>query len=261
MGSFRDRVVLITGAASGIGRQMAIAFAEEGARIAALDRQAEALETLATELKGKPIATATADVTKLEEVRRAVEQLEQQLGGPIDILIASAGIGRATPAVMFSAEDVNAQIEINLIGVVNSIDAVLPSMRMRRSGHLVALSSLASYRGLPHMAGYSASKAGLNALFDSLRVELKSVGIAVTTLCPGWIRTPLTAPIGLPPSYMMEVDYAVRRMLSAIRARRAFLAFPFGGAWQVRLLKYLPRPLADWLAYRFLLRAAKMKKK
>jgi NAD(P)-dependent dehydrogenase (short-subunit alcohol dehydrogenase family) len=264
MGSFRDRVVLITGAASGIGRQMAIALAEEGARIAALDRQTKGLESLEAELKGKDasarVAIATADVTKLEEVRQAVARMEEQLGGATDLLIASAGIGRGTPAAIFPAEDINAQIEVNLIGVVNSIDAVLPGMRQRRCGHIAALSSLASYRGLPHMAGYSASKAGLNALLDSLRVELRPLGIAVTTLCPGWIRTPLTAPIGLPPGSMMEVEAAVRRMLSAIRARRAFLAFPFWNVWQCRLLRYLPRPLGDWLAHRFLLRAAKLKK-
>jgi short-subunit dehydrogenase len=133
-------------------------------------------------------------------------------------------------------------------------------MRRRRSGHLVALSSLASYCGLPRMAGYCASKAGVNALLDALRVELKPLGIAVTTICPGWVRTPLTAPIGLPASHMMEVDEAVRRMVRAIAARRPFLAFPAGNVWRVRLLRYLPRPLRDWLAYRLMLQAAKLKK-
>src|SRR5262249_37007382 len=126
--------------------------------------------------------------------------------------------------------------------------------------HLAVLSSLASYHGIPLMAGYCASKAGVNALLDSLRVELEPLGIAVTTLCPGWIRTPMTAPIGLPPEYMMEVKEAVRRMVRALRARQAFLAFPAGGVWQVRLLRYLPRPLGDWLARQYLLRAKALNK-
>ena len=253
MTTFADRVVLVTGAGSGIGRRMALDLAAEGARVAALDLRADLLETLAAELKGKPVATAAADVTDLAAVRVAVGRLESELG-PSDVLIACAGLGRETSALNFSAEDVNDLLRVNLLGVVNSIDAVLPGMRARRGGHLVALSSLASYRGLPLMAGYCASKAGLNALMDSLRVELRPLGIAVTTLCPGWIATPMTAPLSLRGVSMMDVDAAVRRMLGAVRARRPFLAFPAGSAWQVRVLRYLPRPVGDWMVGRLLAR-------
>jgi short-subunit dehydrogenase len=183
-----------------------------------------------------------------------VADLEVRLG-PTDVLIASAGIGRETSALDFHAEDIRAHLLVNLIGVSNSIDAVLPGMRRRGRGHLVALSSLASYRGLPRMAGYCASKAGLNALLDALRAELGPVGITVTTICPGWVRTPLTAPINLPPRDMMEVEEAARRIVAAIRRRRPFLAFPAGAAWQVRLLCWLPRRLSDWLTRRYLARA------
>src|SRR5207245_2000808 len=100
----------------------------------------------------------------------------------IDLLIANAGIGIETSALAFRAEDIEAQIRVNLIGVANSIEAVLPAMLARRRGHLAAISSLASYRGLPKMAGYCASKAGVNALLDAVRVEVRSHGIAVTTI-------------------------------------------------------------------------------
>src|SRR5262249_52947503 len=153
--------------------------AAEGARVAALDLRPEPLETLAAELPGKS-AWAVADVTDLEGLRKAVADLEQRLG-PTDVLVANAGIGRDTPAATFRAEDFAAQINVNLVGVANSVDAVLPGMIQRRRGHLVALSSLASYRGLPRMAGYCASKAGVNALFDALRVELAPLGIVTTT--------------------------------------------------------------------------------
>src|SRR5262245_24284663 len=128
MDSFRDRVVLITGAASGIGKALALRLAAEGARIAALDRQGDALEALARELDGKPFARAVADVTDLAAVRAAVAQMEAQLG-PTDLLIASAGIGKETAAAAFDAESINAHIQVNLIGVVNSIDSVLAGMR------------------------------------------------------------------------------------------------------------------------------------
>lgn len=246
MDSFHDRVVLITGAASGIGRQLALLLAAEGARIAALDLQGDALDRLATELKGKAVACAVADVTDLAAMRAAVPPLEAQLG-PIDLLVASAGIGRETPADTFVAEYFNAQIQVNLIGVINTLDAVLPGMYLRRRGHVAVLSSMASYRGLPHMGGYCASKAGVNGLLDSLRVELRPLGIAVTTICPAWIRTPMTAPLGLPDKALMSVEEAGRLILHALHARKPFLAFPSRMAWQARLLRYTPRSISDWL--------------
>ncbi len=254
--SFQDRVVLITGAASGIGRQLALTLAAEGARIAALDLQGPALDALAAELKGKPVACAVADVTDAAGAQGAVARLEAQVG-PTDLLIASAGVGRETTATDFRPEVMAEVINVNLLGVVNSIAAVLPGMRERRRGHLAALSSLASYRGLPRMAGYCASKAGVNAVLDALRVELRPFGIAVTTICPGWVRTPMTAPLDVPVSAMMDVGEAGRRIVAALRARRAFVAFPPHDVRQVRLLRYLPRAVSDWMAYRFLLRSQK----
>jgi NAD(P)-dependent dehydrogenase (short-subunit alcohol dehydrogenase family) len=256
MESFNNRVALITGAASGIGRHLALSLAAEGARIAALDLQGDALDRLAADLKGKPVACAVADVTDLAFMRAVVPQLEAQLGA-IDLLVASAGIGIKTPAESFRAEDFTAQIQVNLIGVINTLDAVLPGMCQRNRGHVAVLSSMASYRGLPHMGGYCASKAGVNSLLDALRVELKPHGIAVTTICPAWIRTPLTTPLGLPDKDMMEVEDAVRIILQDLHARKPFVAFPAGMAWQARLLRHTPRAISDWLTRRW---ARKMNK-
>lgn len=257
MSVFRDRVTLITGAGSGIGRQLARLLAAEGALIAALDRNPEGLQGLQAELPGRNVATAVADVTDLDSVRQATRQLEEQLGG-VDLLIASAGLGRGTPAESFDAQQINEILQVNLLGVVNSIDAVLSGMRQRRRGHLVVLSSLASYHGLPLMGAYCASKAGVNALCDALRVELRPFGIAVTTICPGWIRTPMTAPLGLPDRALLSVEQAGTTILEAIRREKAFVAFPTPLVWRVRLLRYLPRPLSDWLAKREMVRAQKM---
>jgi NAD(P)-dependent dehydrogenase (short-subunit alcohol dehydrogenase family) len=249
--SFANQVVLITGAASGIGRQLALDLAGEGAAVAALDLHAEPLQALAADLAGKPFAWAVADVTDREALRPAVAQLAQRLG-PVDILIASAGVGCKTSALEFRPEDIETLVRVNLLGVANSIGAVLPGMLARKRGHLAALSSLASYRGLPNMAGYCASKAGLSALLDSLRVELKPEGIAVTTVCPGWVRTPMTAKIDTPMPGILEVEDAARRILDAIRRRKAHVAFPPSSAIRVRLLRWLPAGLSDWLIGRLL---------
>lgn len=257
MNPFTERVALITGAGSGIGRALAALLAREGARVAALDLNPAGLLSLEAELPPGKVAHAVCDVTDLNATRAAVAKLEQQQG-PIDLLIASAGIGRKTPADPFSAEDINAVINVNLTGVVNSIDAVLPGMRQRGRGHLVALSSLASYRGMPWMAGYSASKAAVNALFDSLRLELPALGIQVTTVCPGWIRTPMTADLKLKPGQVMEVEHAARTILDAVRKKRPFVAFPGAAARQVWLLRFLPRSWSDWLAGRYLKQARKL---
>lgn len=255
MTTFANRVVLITGAASGIGRQLAFDLAAEGALIAGIDRDPDTLAGFAAALQasGHRVATAVADVTDLAGLRQAVAQLEAQLG-PTDVLIASAGLGRETPLTPLNAEEIRATIDVNLTGVINSIAAVLTGMQERRRGHLVALSSLASYRGLPRMAAYCASKAGVNAFMDSLRVELRPFDVHCTTICPGWIKTPMTATLKLPGIRMMEVRDASQRIVAAIRRRQSFVAFPPRDANQARLLRYLPRTISDWLCARWLKR-------
>jgi NAD(P)-dependent dehydrogenase (short-subunit alcohol dehydrogenase family) len=250
------KTALITGAASGIGRQLARLLARCGMSIAAIDLDAAGLDSLAAEI-GPACAVTRADVTDLPALRSAVRGLEEKLGA-VEMLVASAGIGRGTPADRFRAEEVNAILSVNLIGVVNSIDAVLAGMRKRKSGHIVVLSSLAGTRGVPLMSAYSASKAGCNALCDALRVELAPEGIAVTTVAPGWIRTPMTEALGLPRKMLMPLEDAARIILDAIRRRKASVAFPRLLAVQVWLMRFLPRPVGDWMAGMLMRRARKL---
>ncbi|GIW78675.1 MAG: oxidoreductase [Gemmatales bacterium] len=251
---FSDHVALITGAASGLGRALLLALADEGASVAALDQDAFGLEKLAREVPAR-FASAVADVTDRQAVGQAVAELQSRLG-PIDFLFANAGIGVETSAYHFRADDFARIAEVNLIGSANCVEAVLPGMIKRRRGHIIAISSLASYRGLPRMAGYCASKSGLNAFMDALRVELAPVGVHVSTICPGWIRTPLTESLTVPQPHRLEADEAARRILHAVRRRKRLYAFPWQSVWRLRLLSWLPPGLSDRLLY-YLLQSLK----
>ena len=240
-------VALITGAGSGIGRALARLLANEGYAIAAVDRVEEGVRALAEELNAqqKRNAWGIADVTDAATLAQATRDLEAKLG-PIDLMVANAGIGIETCGLNYSADDMAKVINVNLIGVSNSIAAVLPGMLERKRGHLVGISSIASYRGLPRMLAYAASKAGVNAIMDGLRVELKGSGVHVTTICPGWIRTPLTEKIEGQLDHLLEVEDAVREIAWAIRTRQTFYTFPRAMRWSMRVLTSLPRSWQDW---------------
>jgi short-subunit dehydrogenase len=244
----KTRVALITGAGSGIGRELARTLAAEGTAIAALDKNPEGLAELAEEFQraNRTLAWEVADVTDAPTLQQKVAALEERLG-PVDLLIANAGVGLETSALSLQPEDVTAVLQVNLLGVAHSIAAVLPGMLKRRSGHIVGISSLASYRGVPRMLAYCASKSGVNAFLEGLRVEVKPYNIVVTIICPGWIKTPMTTNIRGPRWHMMEADAAAKIIVGAIRRRKTFFAFPRSLAWQLRLLRWLPAAISDWL--------------
>lgn len=252
MRSFRGRTALVTGAGRRLGRCLALALAREGAAVGTLDLAAGPLASVAEETGGRA-AWVVADVTDRVAVGKAMEEIKKKLG-PVDLLIANAGVGVETRAQGFSAEAIELQVRVNLVGVANCVEAVLPGMLARGAGWLVAVSSLASFRGFPGMAGYSASKAGLNAMMDALRIELGARGVGVTTVCPGWIRTPLTEKLTVPQPYRMEPEDAAARILNAVRKGRALDAFPGPMARRARLLRWLPGGMSDWLVRRMVRR-------
>src|SRR5215470_131209 len=171
---------MITGASSGIGKGLALEIAARGGRLGLIARREDALNELVNEIKaynGTAIAVA-ADVRDAAAVRAAAERIRAELG-PIDILIANAGIGVTDHAANLNPEQVAEVMNINVLGAVNSAAAVLPEMVERRSGQLVAIASLAGYRGLAKSAAYCASKAALSSFFESLRIDLRHSGVAV----------------------------------------------------------------------------------
>jgi len=241
----------VTGASSGIGAALARQLAASGVAVGLTARRAEALDALAREIRdrGGVAVVATADATDPAAIRSAFARLAEQLG-PIDLLIANAGVGLSTPALGFSAETFAQMVRVNLIAPAYAIEAVLPEMLRRGRGHLVGISSLAAYRGLPGTSGYCATKAGLSTLLEGLRAELQGRGIAVTTVHPGFVRTPMTEGKDRHQPFMMEVEPAARAILKGIAARRRYVAFPWPMAAIMSLVRLLPGAAFDRMAAR-----------
>ena len=242
---------MITGASAGIGRGLALEIASRGGHLALLARREDLLNEIVDEAKQRNVkaVAATADVRDAKAVREAADGFRRELG-PIDILIANAGIGTSDHATRLTPEHAANVIGINVLGAVNSVAAVLREMVERKKGRLVAISSLAAYRGLAKSAAYCASKAALTAYFESLRIDLRHTGVGVTIIHPGFIKTDLTAGRHSKMPYLMELDDGVRRIITAIEKEKKTYAFPWQLATIVRTTSLLPASMYDWIAER-----------
>jgi short-subunit dehydrogenase len=240
---------MITGASSGIGEGLALELSRRGAVVGLIARRAERLKQLLRQIEaggGKALAL-DADVNNADELRKQAINLQFAFG-PIDVLIANAGIGTLSPALELRTEDVAAVFKVNVLGAVNSVAAVLPEMISRKHGQLVAISSLSAYRGLPKSAAYCASKAAMSSFFESLRIDLRSSGVAVTIIHPGFIKTPLTAGRLAKMPYLMELDTGINKIIRAIEKRKKSYAFPWQLASIVRLGMVMPNFMYDRIA-------------
>lgn len=244
------KVVFLTGASSGIGEALAFAMAKRGATVGLVARRKDLLNDLAdrcTKAGGKARALA-ADVTDEVAVAEAADDMRSEFGR-IDILIANAGVGgNDDDTRSYKPQSVKKVIDINLLGAVNAVHAVVPYMIDRGEGHIVAISSLAGFRGLPKSAAYSASKAGMTAFFESVRLDVKHKGIDVTIIQPGFIKTPLTAGRHNKMPFLMELEAAIPLFLKAIEKKKRFAAFPWQLATIVRAGKFMPAWLYDRIA-------------
>jgi short-subunit dehydrogenase len=232
---------------------MARQLAEQGVRVGLTARRVDRLEELAASIRsaGGVAAVAPADAADRQATFEAIAQLEQELG-PIDLLIANAGIGRNSPSVGFSAEVVEEIFRVNLVGAAVAIEAVLPGMLDRRQGHIVGISSLAGFRGLPGSSAYCASTAALSTLLEGLRPDLTRQGVLVTIVHPGFVRTPMTEQSRHGQPWMMDADRAASIILNGIARGRRRVDFPAPTVALMRLVRLLPAPIFDRLAVRVL---------
>ena len=254
-----DKVVLITGASSGIGRGLAVDLATRGAKLGLVARRKNILDEIVgglviargknSEEQSANVLAMAADVQDAESMREAARRL-QSVFGRVDVLIANAGIGVTNDATELDAAKLANVINVNVVGAANSVAAVIPEMVKRGSGHLVVISSLAAYRGLPKSAAYCASKAAVSAMFESLRLDLKPHGIDVTIIHPGFIKTPLTAGRQAKLPWLQELEPAVKKIAAAIEKRKKSYAFPWQLATIVRAGMIMPNSMYDWISSR-----------
>jgi short-subunit dehydrogenase len=240
----RPGTVLITGASSGIGEALAYRYAAGGARLALCARRAEELGRVAEKVRdlGGEAMCIPVDVTDPAAAADAVRKADRDLGS-LDMVIANAGRGDTLLATRLTWEHVAAVVDVNLRGALATLVAAVPVMIAQQSGHLVGVSSLAGVRGLPTSAAYSASKAGLSTFLESLRIDLRPVGIRVTDVQPGFVATPINEGAPYPMPFRWPVEKAARHIVRRLERGPAVIAFP----WPLMLATRIARLLPAWL--------------
>ena len=235
----------ITGASSGLGRALARRMAADGWSVAASARSAEELTELAKSaeiLTGK-VHAYPLDITEPAAVSRAVATIEQDLG-PIDQAVLNAGTHRPVRADGLAAADFKSLTDLNLMGTVYCLEALLPGMIARRSGRIAVVASVAGYRGLPTSAAYGMTKAGLINMAEALKPELDGYGVCLQLVNPGFVRTPLTDKNPFPMPFLMEVEDAAAALYRGLCSNRFEIVFPRRFAYLLKVLRCLPAPLA-----------------
>ncbi|RRQ28109.1 SDR family oxidoreductase [Rhodococcus sp. Eu-32] len=249
MGQRRQKI-LITGASSGLGEEMARRFAAKGRDLALcarrLDRLDSLRETLIAQHPDITVAVRALDVTDHEAVVAVFGELRDEVGG-LDRVVVNAGLGKGAMIGSGRADANLATARTNFIGALSQTEAALEIFRAQKFGHLVLVSSISADRGLPGpKAVYSASKAGVAALGEALSAELAGTDIAVTTLLPGFIATDMSAKAGDASSMTASLDAGVTAMVDAIEKESRRVALP-GLKWQAidLALRFLPNELTN----------------
>ena len=232
---FDGKVAWIVGASSGIGAAVARELVTRGAKVAISARRTDQLH----EVAGDDMLVVPADVTDAGSLGAAASRIRDELG-PTDLAVLAAGYWKQMDPRSWDTGVFDRHLQVNLTGMSNSIAAVLPDMLARRSGVIAGVSSVAGYRGLAGAEAYGATKAGQINLLESLRVHVAKTGVRVTTVCPGFVRTELTAGNRFPMPFMIEADAAARYICDGLERERTEIVFPARMALLMKASRFVP---------------------
>jgi short-subunit dehydrogenase len=241
--------VFITGGTTGIGAELAKYYVGKGWKVGVCGRDKLKFEESFTHQRDS-ISFYKVDVANRDEVKNAIKDFSSSIG--LDLLIANAGIGYKFKTKVPDFDFSYKMVQVNLLGVMYSFEAALDVMIPRSKGQLVAVASIAGYNGLPGVSAYSATKAAVQKYCESLHLDLRQFGIAVTTINPGFVDTPLTKANHHPMPFLMDSPKAARLIGRAIEKKKMTYHFPFLFAGLVRLMGTLPR---TWYRFLFSLKA------
>ncbi len=238
--------IFITGASSGIGAGLARHYGTSGSTVGLVARRTALLDDLARDLRGAgaTVHVYPADVADTAAMGKVIGRFVAAAGGA-DLVIANAGVGIKSALLEGNAEDVARLMQVNVIGVTNTVVPFVPVMVKQGSGVLCAVSSMAGHRALPGRVAYSSSKKAVTTFMDGLRMDLHRTGVHAMTICPGFVRTPMTEGIKKLP-FVVELDDAVRVMTEAIADERDTFTFP----WQMNVLKEVLTRAPEWFVRR-----------
>lgn len=237
--------ILISGANSGLGSALAIAYAKPGVNLFLCARNLQRLQEvkeICRELKAN-VFIKSLDVRNEEESRSWIQKIEENY--PLDLIIANAGISAGTSGGTESANQIKEIFATNIGGILNLINPAIEKMKLRKSGQIALISSLAGFRGLPSSPAYSASKSAVRVYGEALRGNLAEFGIKVNVVCPGYIKTPMTAVNNFPMPFLMSTEKAVKIIKKGIAKNKSRIAFPFPLYFVVWLASLLPPCITD----------------
>lgn len=249
--NFTNKVVLLTGASSGIGYSLAKSLPKENCSLALLSRSKSTLDELVTEIKndGAKALSYKCDVGNLDEVKHTFERIKNDFGR-IDIAILNAGVSHRADVKNYSVEIARNIFDVNVFGIINFIEQLIPDFIQRKEGMIVGVSSLAEARGFPKSGFYNASKSAASLMLESLRVELKPYNIKVLTVKPGFVRTPMTDKNDFHMPFLMDVDRAAKIIIDGIKKEKHIIQFPLTTVIGSKIIKLLPDWLFDYLMNR-----------
>lgn len=255
MSYLNDKVIWITGASMGIGEAIARRLGGEGCRLALTARSKDRLADIAMDISradGSALVLP-GDVTKSEEMKAIAGKIEEEWGR-VDVLIANAGTYIPTDGRQFESDHCTLMMNLNYSGALYCIEAVLPGMIARGAGHIVGVSSVTGYRGLPMAAGYGATKAALINFLEGLRFDLTGAGVAVTVVNPGFVKTPLTDKNEFKMPFLIPAEKAAEIIVRGISRKKREIHFPAPFSWTLKFLRILPFPIYEALVRRMVLK-------